>query len=189
MRMFTRSFPIVIFMIVSSWAQASDSRDDDAIHVELQQMREQMAEMKAELEATRAEVKALREELYVKQHKDYILNKLPGENTPNHDQAEASSFTSDDAYHTFALEQITVNRPGVPGGFLRVSMTLEGRHSQFEQLLTENEARVIDAVLPVLPSVEFGTKDKLKSDLKQAINDALPEPVVETIYFSELLIQ
>lgn len=97
-------------------------------------------------------------------------------------------------YHD--LDGIVVNVAGTLGTrYLRTSFRLAGSTPNVTSLLARSQAEVMDVVLATL-SVrtmaeleDSGGRVALRSALIEGINNCLPEPVVEQLYFTEFVIQ
>jgi flagellar basal body-associated protein FliL len=102
------------------------------------------------------------------------------------------------AAQTYKVEGITANLSGeLRGRYIKVSLMLEGTNPQFKEIMEKNEAKIKDATLKTLTTLDIRSAQQdgiigiLSGQLISTINKNLhPAPeIVEKLYFSEFIIQ
>ncbi len=98
--------------------------------------------------------------------------------------------------HTYEVPDIVANLSGsMQSRYVKTSFTLESRVVGFEEMMTQNNAKIIDAALGVLSSLtlqdleQAGIKNIVRNDLLNAISQSLNGNFVDQLYFSEFVVQ
>ena len=94
------------------------------------------------------------------------------------------------------FDNVVANLSGaMKSRFVKVSFTIAGESEEFKATIEASRARIIDTSLSILGALtvaeldEPGMKNIVRSDLINAMNQALGEPLVKELYFSEFVIQ
>ncbi len=100
------------------------------------------------------------------------------------------------AAYTYEFKNVVANLSGaLKSRYLKVSFILEGSNTEFENIISVNEVRLIDTTLGILSSLtladleEPGVKNILRNDLIAAFSTTLDADIIEQLYFSELVVQ
>jgi flagellar FliL protein len=98
--------------------------------------------------------------------------------------------------HSFEFSNIVANLAGsLKSRYLKISFTVEGDAPGFRETIEANEVKMIDATLGILTSLSLkdlespAVKNELRSQLLAAFENALHEPIVSELYFSEFVVQ
>lgn len=97
----------------------------------------------------------------------------------------------------FTLEKFTVNLEGQPARMIRVELNVEMLSPDgFEEVIvSDNQAKVRDAVLKILGGKKLNDIESLqgklflKDEIAKAVNKTLDRGVVKDIFFSEFVVQ
>jgi flagellar FliL protein len=97
---------------------------------------------------------------------------------------------------SYEFSNIVVNLSGAGGTrYLKASFTVEGSKADFQQTITANKNQLLDVAISVLGSKSMddlegaGSKNMVRNDLLASFNQALKEPVVEELFFTEFVVQ
>lgn len=107
-----------------------------------------------------------------------------------------SSEHGDQEVYTKTFKNIIANLSGaMQSRYIKISFTLEGKSSNFEEVMDLNEAKIVDATLGILSGLTVsdlekpGIQNQLRNDLMIAFSNVLQKDIVSQIYFSEFVVQ
>lgn len=97
---------------------------------------------------------------------------------------------------TYDFENVIANLSGsLHSRYMKVSFTVEGTELDFVEKIERYKARIIDATLGVLSSIELMDLDKpearnlIRNDLLAAFEVVLNTDLIQHLYFSEFVVQ
>ena len=97
---------------------------------------------------------------------------------------------------SYEFSNIVVNLTGAGGTrYLKASFTVVGSKADFQQTVTANKNQLLDVAISVLGSKSMtdletaGSKNMVRNDLLESFNQALKEPYVEQLFFTEFVVQ
>jgi flagellar FliL protein len=97
---------------------------------------------------------------------------------------------------SYEFSNIVVNLSGSGGTrYLKTSFTVVGSKPDLQQTLTDNKNQLLDIAINVLGSKSMadleapGSKNMIRNDLLESFNQALKDPIIEQLYFTEFVVQ